>query len=628
MDFIRHSLAFQLSCSVLAFGFAGCSTPSEGGNNAQTGGVSSGGLATNSGGMTVASGGAATSSGGSGSGSSTGGSALGGTSSGGAVASTGGAGGGGVAVGGTSTGGSSMGGASGGSSGGSVGAGGTGKGSGGSAMGGSAMGGSAMGGSAMGGAATGGRAMGGAATGGATASWPLVNGIQWADTEGNPIQAHGGGVLLVDGYYYLFGENRNPDGSFFAVSAYRSQDLVHWEFVNHVLKESSAAELDPANIERPKVVYNASSKQYVMWMHWENGVNYGEARAAVATSSSVAGNYTYKGSLRPLAGSGVTDHDKPGYMSRDCTLFVDDDGKGYFISAANENYDLNIYELAPDYLSIARLAAAPFKGGHREAPALFKRNGVYFLLTSAATGWSPNQAQYATSKSIASGWSAMTNVGDGNTFYSQSTYVLPIQGSAGTAYLYMGDRWAGAWSGPVNDSSYVWEPITFPSATSMSMSWSNTLSLDVPAGTVSGATRNFRFINVKSNLALDVAGASTANSAAIVQNPQGTGNSQVWSLSYNAAGYFRLTNVQSKKIVEVPNESSNDGVALTQYDDHNGDNQAWRIVDLGNGRFKLRNKKSGKFVAVAQASTANAAPIEQRTGAAGEEQQWKLVAVP
>ncbi|MGC4087186.1 MAG: RICIN domain-containing protein [Polyangiaceae bacterium] len=640
---MRHSLASQPSRSLLVLlCLAGCA-PSQGTNGGQTGGVSGGGATTGSGGTTTSPEGGTSSGGTSSGGTPAGGSATGGTSSGGSVASTGGTSSGGSTTGGASAGGSSQGGSSqggssqggssqGGSSQGGSSQGGSAKGgaSGGTAAGGGTPvgGGGAMGGSAMGGTTSGGTATGGSGMGGATASWPLVNGIQWADTAGNPIQAHGAGALLVDGYYYLFGENRNPDGSFFAVSAYRSRDLMHWEFVNHVLRESSAAELDPANIERPKVVYNASTKQFVMWMHWENGVNYGEARAAVATSSSVTGAYTYRGSLRPLAGSGVTDHDKPGYMSRDCTLFVDDDGKGYFISASNENYDLNIYELAPDYLSIARLAAAPFKGGHREAPALFKRNGVYFLLTSGATGWSPNQAQYATSKSITSGWSALSNVGDGTTFYSQSTFVLPVQGSAGTAYLYLGDRWAGAWSGPVNDSSYVWEPITFPSSTTMSMSWSNTLSIDVSAGAITGTTRNFRFINVKSNQALDVAGASTANSAAIVQNPEGNANSQVWSLNYNAAGYFRLTNAQSRRILEVPNESTADGVALTQYDDHNGDNQAWRIIDIGNGRFKLRNKKSGKFVGVVQASNANAAPIEQRASGSGEEQQWKLVAAP
>ena len=33
-------------------------------------------------------------------------------------------------------------------------------------------------------------------------------------------------------------------------------------------------------------------------------------------------------------------------MSRDDTLFKDDDGKAYFISAANENADLMLYELS------------------------------------------------------------------------------------------------------------------------------------------------------------------------------------------------------------------------------------------------------------------------------------------
>src|SRR5262249_17905358 len=153
-----------------------------------------------------------------------------------------------------------------------------------------------------------------------------------------------------------------------------------------------------------------------MWMHWENGSDYGEARAAVAVGDTVDGNYTYRGSFRPLVSSGVMDHGKPGYMSRDCGLYVDTDGAGYFISASNENNDLNLYRLSDDYLSIKSLVGVLFPGGHREAPVLFKRNGVYFLLTSDATDWSPNQAKYATSSAIGSGWKGWTNVGDSTTF--------------------------------------------------------------------------------------------------------------------------------------------------------------------------------------------------------------------
>src|SRR5262245_19201794 len=79
----------------------------------------------------------------------------------------------------------------------------------------------------------------------------VLNGTQFTTTTGTPIQAHGGGAIKVGPYYYWFGENRNPNSTFFAVSCYRSTDLKNWEFRNNVLTANSAAELNPANIERP-----------------------------------------------------------------------------------------------------------------------------------------------------------------------------------------------------------------------------------------------------------------------------------------------------------------------------------------------------------------------------------------
>jgi YD repeat-containing protein len=477
----------------------------------------------------------------------------------------------------------------------------------------------------MGGAsASGGVAGSGGATEPDAATWPLVNGVQWADTEGNPIQAHGGGVLKVGSDYYWFGENRNPDGTFYAVSAYRSRNLVRWEHVHDVLTMNSDPDLKPANIERPKVVYNAQTQQYVMWMHWENGRDYGEARAAVASSDTVAGNYTYQGSFRPLQDSGVMDHDKPGYMSRDCTLFVDDNGKGYFISSSNENYDLHLYLLSDDYLSIENRAALLFEGGHREAPALFKRGDTYFLLTSAATGWDPNQAQYATSSSLTSGWSNLKNVGDGTTFHSQSTFVLPVEGSDGTSYLYLGDRWAGAWGGRVNDSSYVWQPIDFPMDTSMSMTFANDLHLDATSGSVSGTVDAFTLLNENSGLTLAVDGPTNQNSSNLVQDDPTTAGGTAWRFEYDGAGYFAITNDDGGKVVDVPDESTDPNVALKLYDGNGGDHQAWRPIDLGEGKYRFRNKNSGLYLGVADGSTEALASVQQQTGTDGPEQIWEL----
>ncbi|MBN2736162.1 MAG: family 43 glycosylhydrolase [Spirochaetales bacterium] len=295
----------------------------------------------------------------------------------------------------------------------------------------------------------------------------IAVGDQFRDTDGNLVQAHGGGILKYDGYYYWFGENRSGDN---LVACYRSRNFKDWEFRNNVLRRSFHSELQTANIERPKVIYNPSTGKFIMWAHKEMQSDYGQARACVAVCDRIDGNYTWLRSFRPL-----------NHMSRDCTLFVDDNGRAYFISAANENYDLHIYRLTADFLDVEALLYN-FDGFHREAPAIFKHQGTYFLVTSGATGWDPNQGQYATATSLSGPWSGWRNIGNSTTFQSQPTYIQPITGSEGTSYLYMGDRWAGAWDGPVNDSRYVWLPICVTSSNSITLPYSNGITLNAETG--------------------------------------------------------------------------------------------------------------------------------------------------
>ncbi len=316
----------------------------------------------------------------------------------------------------------------------------------------------------------------------------VPNGVQFEDTSGNLVNAHGGGIIQVGSYYYWYGEHRDEVGEwlFQGVSCYRTTDFKNWEYRGDVLNTSSDAELASCNVERPKVIYNATTGKYVMWMHWENGVHYGEARCAVAWCDTPDGNFTYIGSFRPYQDDpNVEDHGLPGYMSRDCTLFVDDDGTAYFLSSSNENMDMNVYRLTSDYLDIDELVAVLWPGQQREAPCLFKRGSYYFLLTSGCTGWDPNQAKYAYSTSIASGWSSLINIGNSTTFYSQPAYVVTMTGTSGTNYLYMGDRWAGAWDDKVNDSRYVWAPLEFPSATSMTLSYNDALTINTTTAEIS-----------------------------------------------------------------------------------------------------------------------------------------------
>lgn len=68
---------------------------------------------------------------------------------------------------------------------------------------------------------------------------------------------------------------------------------MNWKFNSYLLTLQSSGDLGPNRVvERPHIMYNAATSQYVMWMHIDSS-NYGEAKAGVATSSSVCGAYTY-----------------------------------------------------------------------------------------------------------------------------------------------------------------------------------------------------------------------------------------------------------------------------------------------------------------------------------------------
>ncbi|MFJ7345350.1 RICIN domain-containing protein [Streptomyces sp. NPDC101110] len=447
------------------------------------------------------------------------------------------------------------------------------------------------------------------ATGGPAQAAPqtVPNGTRFNDTSGNPVHAHGGGVLKVGSFYYWFGEHRNADNTFRYVDAYRSTDLKNWEFRNHVLTEASDPELATANIERPKVMYNASTGKFVMWMHKENGTDYSEARAAVAVSDTVDGDYTWKGSFRPLGR----------HMSRDITVFTDTDGAGYMISAARENYDLQIYRLTADYTGVASLVANPWPGGHREAPALFKRGGVYFMLTSGATGWNPNQQQYATATGIAGPWSAMKNVGDSTAYGSQTAFVLPVQGTSGTSYLYLGDRWGNSFGGTVNDSRYVWLPLTFSNSTTMSMSWSPEVTVDTAAGTLTGTAATYNTLIARhSSKCADVTSQSLWAGAQVKQyDCNGGGNQKYWFKAVGG-GYYQLM-VRNSSLCVQENAST-----VTQENCASAPtSQQWSLTTTGS-YVNVRSRASGECLDVNGASTADAAALITYTCNGGTNQQW------
>ncbi len=289
-------------------------------------------------------------------------------------------------------------------------------------------------------------------------------GAVWLDTDGQPIQAHGGGVLFEKGTYYWFGENKDaPNTSSekallaridaVGISCYSSKDLVHWKNEGVVLpavKEDPGHDLHPSGvIERPKVVFNARTKRYVMWLHVDSA-DYKKARAGVAVADRPTGPYRYLGSIRPDGGE-----------SRDMTLFKDDDGRAYLVYSSEWNATTHLSLLSDDYLKPVGQVVRIFEGQYREAPAVFKRGGLYYLVSSGCTGWYPNRALYATAPKMTGPWTVQGNPLLGPdaewSYFGQSAYVLPVAGKR-DAFILMLDRWKSA---NLRDSRYLWLPIRF-----------------------------------------------------------------------------------------------------------------------------------------------------------------------
>jgi len=151
-----------------------------------------------------------------------------------------------------------------------------------------------------------------------------------------------------------------------------------------------------------------------------------------------------------------------GQMARDMTLFVDDDGKAYHIHSAEENLTLHISELTDDYLDFTGRYISVEPAGHNEAPAIFKKDGWYYLITSGCTGWEPNAGRSFRSKSMLGEWEPLGNpfLGEGAdvSFRSQSTFILPLNNGE---YLFMADRWNPE---KLRDSRYIWLPIKIEDA--------------------------------------------------------------------------------------------------------------------------------------------------------------------
>ena len=89
----------------------------------------------------------------------------------------------------------------------------------------------------------------------------------WLDTDGKPIEAHGGSIFYEDGVYYWYGENKDhTDGKngvwTWGIKYYSSRDLYNWKYEGYLIEPDTGDEssmLHPSRrMDRPHIVKSLS----------------------------------------------------------------------------------------------------------------------------------------------------------------------------------------------------------------------------------------------------------------------------------------------------------------------------------------------------------------------------------
>ena len=310
----------------------------------------------------------------------------------------------------------------------------------------------------------------------------LSNVIPRRDTSGNILDAHDGSVFIYDNLYYYYGPSYglceepsgpsgcsswHPGGCGFQlnhnVSLYTSSDLSQWTFRGYVFQMSSMK--TQGIMFCPRVVHNSKTNKWVMWFNFlpATGAGVSQSLYAVATSDTPEGPFQLiTDNVTTLAWENTGDFN----------LLQDDNGDAYIIYTAhidggvyNPNHLMSVEKLSDDYLSsLGKQFNSGFFGQtFVEAPAMFKRNGIYYALFGQC-------CCYCAEGSGVTVYTATSPLGPyktlnylGNEGHAQQFNVLQYKTTVGTGYGYIwqGDRWQSSPDGAKGHDFGYWTPMSF-----------------------------------------------------------------------------------------------------------------------------------------------------------------------
>jgi len=312
---------------------------------------------------------------------------------------------------------------------------------------------------------------------------PDPPGIAFIDTDGKPVDAHGGGIIKECDTFYLHGEyflSTTTNNDFNGFSMYSSKDLATWKNEGIILPQQPSGQLGPNRKgERPHIIKCPATGEFVLYAHSADETYHADKEVVYATSSTVDEPYTFRGSLLSATGAIAAHSD----MSA-----LTDGPNAYVVTESGW-----VYTLASDchsWVSAKQYGAVNGTTGGSEAPTVFKAGSTYYWIGSDKTGWRANDNFYSTAPAMTGPWTYRGYVAPegAKTWMSQTTWVGPVMGSQGTVYVFWGDHWDGDQDttapGKHNDrTTFVFQPLVFDGTAISMPTYDVTWKLDVGAGT-------------------------------------------------------------------------------------------------------------------------------------------------
>lgn len=286
------------------------------------------------------------------------------------------------------------------------------------------------------------------------------------DNLGNAVDAHDGMLAYFNGTYYLYGtsyncgfEWQNKNAAFCGFKVYSSKDLKNWKDEGFLFNAETDTWQCRCNGNtygcfRPHVVYNKKTGQYVLWINsYDNSPGF-----HVFTSSNPVGPFKEAAEPKLVVNDGVP----AGLNNGDHDVFVDDDGAAYLaLTDWRAGGAIAIEKLTDDYLTGTGDCVRSVTDRATEAPGLFKRKGVYYMLYSdpncgycGGTGTS-----YKTAPSPLGPWSNAKKISD-NSCGGQPSFAVALPYKSDTLYIYGSDLWNNSARNEAL-ANYFWTPLSF-----------------------------------------------------------------------------------------------------------------------------------------------------------------------